>query len=420
MNKIEKFIYDKLKSKPWIKYLVRNVYQTIFDILPKRQEFSINTIDYRENYFFGFHDKTPFANDCKKVLANHLTIKSLKMPGKNDGLVVGYFDFSNGNLGSFIKIKDTYAWNYHKGCRLQWVDDENLIFNSTNKGKLTSTIVNISTLQEKIINYPIDTVSSDGDWATSFSYQRLQKLMPGYGYRYEDEGYLNENAPRNSGLFLINLKENSRSLILSLNELIADIIDIPGVLESQHYVTHSEFSYDGKYISFLHRWTTKDIRVRQTRLVIYDLNNKTHIALPTEGMVSHYVWNQDNQIIAYCNVQQEDCHVLFNVPNVSDFKKIVPEKLNSDGHQSFITNTEFVTDTYPDKYRMAKLYKVQIENDEVQLLASLHSPKKFQTRDFQKHISCDLHPRVSPGGKYVSFDSIRYNYRSLCVMKLPN
>jgi Tol biopolymer transport system component len=244
--------------------------------------------------------------------------------------------------------------------------------------------------------------------------------MPGYGYRYEDEGYLNENAPRNSGLFLINLKENSRSLILSLNELIADIIDIPGVLESQHYVTHSEFSYDGKYISFLHRWTTKDIRVRQTRLVIYDLNNKTHIALPTEGMVSHYVWNQDNQIIAYCNVQQEDCHVLFNVPNVSDFKKIVPEKLNSDGHQSFITNTEFVTDTYPDKYRMAKLYKVQIENDEVQLLASLHSPKKFQTRDFQKHISCDLHPRVSPGGKYVSFDSIRYNYRSLCVMKLPN
>lgn len=418
MNKIEKYIYDILKSKPWIKFLVRNIYQTLFDILPKKKEYSINNIDFRENYFFGFHDKTPFSQDCQKILANHLIINSLRMPKKHDSLEIGYFKFNNGNIGEFVLLKNTAAWNYHKGCRLQWIDNETLIFNSTYNDKLVSTIYNIITLEEQIINYPIDTVSMDGKWASSFSYERLECLMPGYGYAYSDDGYISENIPKETGLFLIDLKENSRKLILSLSELVSDLKDIQGIGEYKHYITHSEFSNDGRYISFLHRWTSTDIRDRKTRLVIYDLEKKIYFTAPTEGMVSHYVWNKDNKILAYCNVDKTDCHVLFDIPNIENYRKIVPDKLNSDGHQSFINNIEFVTDTYPDKYRMAKLFKVNIEREDVQLLASLHSPKKYQTRNFQKHIACDLHPRVSPNGKYVSFDSIRNNKRSLCIMNI--
>lgn len=418
MNKLEKIIYDHLKSKPWIKYLVRNVYQAIFDCLPKQKEFSLNPIQYREGYFFGFHDISPFSDD--KILANHLTIDSLRMPGEKDSLEVGYFKFKDGRIGDFIKLKDTFAWNYHKGCRLQWINKNSVIFNSVRDKKLSATIVNVETLEERVLDFPIDSVSKNGIWASSFSYQRLQKLMPGYGYNVNDYGFLKENAPKKTGLFLINLKNNSRSLLISLNRLISDIIKLPGVLESKHYVTHSEFSYDGKYISFLHRWTQDDVRDRKTRLVIYDIETNEFKTAPTTGMVSHYVWNEANQIIAYCNIDKVDCHVLFNVPNLSEYSKVVPKIINSDGHQSFISKSRFVTDTYPDKYRMSKLYEVDMENNQVELLASLHSPKKYQTRNFQKHISCDLHPRVSNDGKYVSFDSVRNNNRSFCVMKLPN
>lgn len=40
--------------------------------------------------------------------------------------------------------------------------------------------------------------------------------------------------------------------------------------------------------------------------------------------------------------------------DVAHYQIIAGDVLNSDGHQSFISDTSFVADTYPDKYRMAK------------------------------------------------------------------
>ncbi|MCF8360355.1 MAG: hypothetical protein K9H26_16505 [Prolixibacteraceae bacterium] len=417
MNKIEKFIYNQVKSIPWLKYLIRNLYQAAFDLLPRQKEFSLAPIVFQEGFFFGFHDKTPFSEKNDKLLANQLTIP-LRMPSPSDKLNVGYFIITSDQLKEFIKIGESFAWNYHKGCRLQWLNEQDLIFNSAKNERLIAKIVNVQTKTEKIINYPIDTVSTDGNWATSFSYERLQELMPGYGYPYFDEGLLNENAPESTGLFLINLSSNARRLLISLKDLTVDLTDSDDIKGSRHYITHSEFSTDGKYISFLHRWTKKDIRDRVTRLVIFDLDQQNYFVVPTEGMVSHYVWNRQNQIIAYCRIDGEDCHALFNVPDVHSYKKIATSMLNSDGHQSFITDTEFLTDTYPDRFRMSKLYRVNSTSSEARLIASLHSPKKFQTRNFQKHIACDLHPRVSPNGQLVCFDAVRNGKRSLCIMPL--
>lgn len=418
MNKVEKYVYDILKSKPWLKFIIRNLYQSFFDLLPKKKEFSVSHIDYKEGYFFGFHDITPFSFDNSKVLANGFDIP-LRMPTNDEALAVGYFNFSDGKLGDFIKVSESFAWNYHKGCRLQWLNKSSVIFNSVIEENLISKIVNINSKEETIINYPVDTVSEDGCWATSYSYERLNELMPGYGYNYMDEGHLEENNSKQTGLFLVDLINNKRKLLVSLFDLSTSVNLDTSVQNYRHYVTHSEFSKDGRYISFLHRWTLEDIRDRTTRLVIYDLTNKNYFILPTDGMVSHYVWNENNQIIAYCTVEGKDGHVLFNIPNINDYQNIDSNILNSDGHQSFITPSTFITDMYPDRYRNSKIFKVNIESNDVELLASVYSPKKYQTRDFKNHIACDLHPRAAPNGKYISFDSVKSGKRSLCVMELP-
>ncbi len=36
----------------------------------------------------------------------------------------------------------------------------------------------------------MDTVSYDGKYATGFSYERLTRYMPGYGYVHSDEPFL--------------------------------------------------------------------------------------------------------------------------------------------------------------------------------------------------------------------------------------
>ena len=212
---------------------------------------------------------------------------------------------------------------------------------------------------------------------------------------------------------------NTKQLIISINKL-AETVSEEYKTDFLHYVTHSEFSPDGRYVSFLHRWIDKggDVMKRWTRIVIYDFQTNQLIILPSQMSGSHYVWNTSNQIIASCIINGKSCHVLFDMNDINNYQTVSANILNSDGHQSFITNTTFVTDTYPNRYRMANLLKVDIQTGQVDLLASLYSPKKYQTKDFKCHIACDLHPRVSYSGKYLCWDSPRTGKRAIYLMKL--
>lgn len=419
MNKIENLIYNAVKSQPWLKLLIRNIYQSIFDCLPRKKEWHKYDWDYKENYFFGFHDISPLSADETKALAHH-TVIPLRMPAKGESVELGYFTVQEGKLGTYHQIGESFAWNYHKGCRLQWLSATEIIYNTGWNNRLVSVIFNVDSKREEIIDYPVDSVSPNGAMASSFSYERLEYLMPGYGYcGYADGGYLAENAPKDTGLFGVDLRTNERKLLVSLETLAAQVETEESGKGFRHYVTHSEFSVDNRFLAFLHRWVGKDVKKRWSRLVVYDLKEQTFFALPTTGMVSHYVWNKENKIVAYCSINGVDCHAVFDVLQYGrSYEMILPEYLNSDGHQSFVTHTTFVTDTYPDRYRMSYLYRVDIESHSCEMLAKVYSPKAFQTTDFTCHKACDLHPRVSPKGTYVSFDSPRTGHRSFYLMKL--
>ena len=315
MNKLESTIYNLVRKNPALKQFVRNMYQGIFDLLPRKKEYFASPYQYWEGFFFGFHDVTPFSFDETKLLANQNRL-DLRMPLPTEGLDVGYFDLEQGTIKDFHRVDTSYAWNYHKGCRLQWLDKNRMIYNTAIANRLVSKIHDLVTGEYQVIDYPIDAVYQDEQrsLASSFSYERLERCMPGYG--------------------------------------------------------------------------------------------------------SHYVWNNRNQLIASCIINGNSCHVLYDMKDVDHYQIIVGDVLNSDGHQSFISDTSFVADTYPDKYRMAKIYKADINTQSADLLLSIYSPKEFQTKDFKCHIACDLHPRVSPSGKYLCFDSPRTGKRGLYIMPL--
>ena len=226
-------------------------------------------------------------------------------------------------------------------------------------------------------------------------------------------------APEETGLFLIDLKSLERKLLISLREI---AIVVTGKVEEEylHFVTHTEFSRDGRYISFLYRRIPKhgDYMKRRSVMCTYDRHDEKLIILPTQESGSHYVWNSKDQLIVSVNLDGKNCHALFSPKDPQLAKPIAYDTINSDGHQSFIEDNSFITDTYPDKYRMANLYKVDINSEEVELLARVFSPKQFQTKDFHCHIACDLHPRVMGNGRWVCFDSPRTGKRGIYVIPL--
>lgn len=420
MNKIEEIVYHALYSHPKMKLAVRNLYQGVFDLMPRKADFFNGNHQVKEGYFFGFHDVTPFSADETKVLACKLAY-DLRMPKAGEGLDVGYLDFMDGKLADFHKIGETFAWNYHKGCRLQWLNDKEVIFNNAVDGKIVSTIVDVELKSSRYLPFPIDTafVSEKEQIATSFSYERLQVCMPGYGYPYSDESYLNEKAPAETGLYLMDLNTGDRNLIVSVKTLM-EKFGHEDADKYYHYVTHTEFSKDGRYISFLYRRMEDggDINKRVTMMVVFDRTNDELILLPTQVSGSHYVWNNKNQIIASCIIDGKSCHVLYDMKDVNDYRIVRPDVLNQDGHQTFITDEIFITDTYPDKWRQAQLYKVDMVKNVVQKILSVNSPKKFQCKTVYNYIDCDLHPRVSPSGNYVCCDTVLTGKRGLLIMNL--
>ena len=420
MNKIETIVYGAVRKHPGIKKAVKTIYQGFFDMLPKAKEYSINCIETAEGYFFGFHDVSAISGDEKKLLAHKIPFDG-RMPKAGEPMTIGYFDLNEGKIGVFHPVAESFAWNYHKGCRLQWFDENSIIFNTAKNNQLVSSIINLKDGTEKIIPYPIDAIYNKNgkSMATTFCYERLNRCMPGYGYPITD-GDLKEGYPQESGLFVINLATGERKLVVSLFRLASEVgFDYKDGYS--HFVTHTEFSLDGRYVSFLYRaapFGEEGKDMHKTWIMVYDLQEDKLITLPTQMSGSHYVWNRKNQLVASCVINGKSCHVLYDMADIDNYKCIAADKVNSDGHQTWLDDEVFVTDTYPDRRRMAKLYKMNVKTDEVELLASLYSPKAFQTKDVYCHIACDLHPRLSPSGKYLCFDSPRTGKRSLCVMKM--
>lgn len=420
MNKIEEIVYHAVYRHPALKLFIRNIYQSVFDIFPRKADMMAGKSECKEGYFFGFHDVSPFSVDETKVLANKIAF-DFRMPKKGEGIDIGFFDFKEGKLGSFHKMGTTYAWNYHKGCRLQWIDKRSLIYNTAKDNVIISKILNVESGEETILPYPIDTIyNSDKELvATTFSYERLQKCMPGYGYPYSDESYNDKKHPVETGLFLVDLKTSDRKLIISCDELAEQFCE-NNPEQYYHYVTHTEFSKDGRYISFLYRRMIEggDINRRITKMIVFDRQTEKLIELPTQTSGSHYVWNSKKQIIASCIINNKSCHVLYDINDVDNYKIICPDILNQDGHQTFVDDNTFITDTYPDKWRQCQLYLVNMKDNTARKILNINYSKKFVSKTVYNYIDCDLHPKVSPSGRYVSCDVVNTGVRSLFVMEV--
>ena len=80
-------------------------------------------------------------------------------------------------------------------------------------------------------------------------------------------------------------------------------------------------------------------------------------------MVSHYTWLDDNKVLAYLSMHDnEDAYYVINVNNLNYTK---PKNLNTiangDGHPTLIDENNIITDTYPDRYGYQKFLCITIK-----------------------------------------------------------
>lgn len=359
----------------------------------------------KKHVFFGYYDISPFDKENQYLLANHLDLD-----GKSS-MSVGYYELSDPSK-KFNQVDTTETWCWQQGCRLRWFDinKKTVIYNKMIDGEYGSTVRDLRTKTViKEIHAPIYDLSLDRSIGASLNFSRLQRLRPGYGYKNLEDQYLTEQAPKDDGLFLVDIENDESELVVSL-DTVSKLDKKESMIGAHHYFNHIFFSPDSKYIMFFHLWDKKEYR--DSRLFRYDID-KQELKLIINNTVSHYAWKTDSSFLL---TEFMKGVLNYNVYDIDgNFLSVLGENnLNKDGHPSFSKKGDFIiSDTYPNHFRFQSLFKHCIKTDKTIILSKFYSPNHTTGEE-----KCDLHPRLSEDNKKVAIDSTDYGKREIVVLDL--
>ena len=133
------------------------------------------------------------------------------------------------------------------------------------------------------------------------------------------------------------------------------------------------------------------------------------LQIPAGNKTSHFAWRDTQRIMASTDVLGQMQFVEFR-DRVRDFEPFGGGALPADGHNAFSPDRRWIVcDTYPQgEERMSEIVLYEIETGAKTEVGQFHSGPQYT-----KDIRCDLHPRWSPDGKTITFDSVHGGTRQI-------
>jgi hypothetical protein len=155
-----------------------------------------------------------------------------------------------------------------------------------------------------------------------------------------------------------------------------------------------------------------------TRMVTAPMNGGEPCIIDPSGFTSHYVWSDPYHICAWTRPEGRKDGFYFLEDKTGKAVPVGVNVMTLNGHNTFIpgTNNEWIlNDTYPQgKGRMQELYLYHIPENRKIVLGTFHEPAEYAGE-----WRCDLHPKCTPDGKRVIFDSTHGgNGRQLYMLEI--
>ena len=171
-----------------------------------------------KHHWFGYYDKFQFDPTGRYVLGMEVDFEHRSHQG-DDVIRIGMVDLADGDR--WIELGSTTAWNWQQGCMLQWVPSSRtkILWNEREDDQFVCRILDIQTRESRIVPHPIYSVSPDGKSAVTPDFRRIQDVRPGYGYAGIKDPYVDDLAPKDSGIFHIDLETGESKLIISLADI---------------------------------------------------------------------------------------------------------------------------------------------------------------------------------------------------------
>ena len=358
-------------------------------------------------HWFGYYDKLQFDPTGRYALSMQVDFEH-RSPTPDDVIQVGMLDLQDGNR--WIELGTSRAWCWQQGCMLQWLPESasEIIWNDREGDHFVAHILDVNTRQRRTLPHPIYAVSPDAKWAISVDFGRLADMRPGYGYSGVPDAAREELAPATTGIFRVDLVTGQQDLLISL----ADIARIPfpgaDLAGAKHWFNHLLVNPDGSRFVFLHRWPAGKSRL--TRMISARPDGSDVRVLIGSGYVSHFIWRDPAYMLAYSKPDgQADApwgFFLYEDKPGGAVEHIGAGIMTGDGHCNYLPDRRWiVNDTYPDQERRQHLYLFDTqEQEKIELGAFYQAPEYWSTSPHHEW-RVDLHPRISPDGRYVTIDS---------------
>lgn len=416
----ERLIARALSATPRLKAAVKRAYVTLNYIL-HRKTYKIKLINVNieggieyigplhagDETFYGYYDHSP-ENVEGLVVFNETPLRTSAKPSPTLPMSINVYNLKSKHT---TQIGRSTSFNWQQGCRAMWVGRDKLVYNMFDGKRYVAELYDTHS-QESVRRYPLPVQDSFGErWYLSVNYSRIMRLRPDYGYR-------NLPLPKDAemkaldrdGIFRVEYATGKSTLIVSLAQMAALTPD-PSMEGAMHKANHVMISPDGKHFIFIHRWYEGGRR--HDRLLLWEAGELR--ILSDERMVSHMCWTGNESLFGYLRHDGKDGFWSIDL-NTGDFTPC--DALNDlgygDGHPS-CHGDWIMTDSYPDKSRMQHLTLFNRATGKVYPLIEV-----FHGLRYSGESRCDLHPRFSPEGTRIYFDTVQSGRRTLSYIQLSH
>lgn len=406
-----------LASNAALRHTAKSVYHHISYALSDKSvkcEGAVTRVSPNDGYeyFFGYYDKSPWSADERYMLCMRAicTNKSVAPPEPLDVLLL---DCENNYAPR--KIGESRSWNVQQGCMAQWLGPDfnsKVIYNDFRDGSYRSVIINVETGEERLLPAPIYAVSQDGSFALTLDFSRLHRLRPGYGYANLPDTTEGQLIPDGPCIWRLDLATGDVSGVLDYADF-ARFETRPEMEGAEHKVNHIMLNPSGTRFMVLHRWFQHG--KKYTRLVTANVDGSDMFNLSDNDFVSHCFWKGDCEIISFMRRNDRGDHYYLFSDRSHEYKLLWPS-LKTDGHCSYSPDYKLVvTDTYPNRKRLASIYLCCEDVAEPERVARVFAPFSY---DFDTR--CDLHPRWDRRGEKICFDSVHEGKRGLYMVPVKS
>jgi hypothetical protein len=352
-------------------------------------------------HWFGYYDKLQFDPSNRYVLGMEVEFEH-RSPPADVPIKIGMVDLKDGDR--WIELGQSKAWNWQQGCMLQWLpgSKSEIIWNDRDGGRFVCHVMDVFTKKKRTLPFAIYTLHPDGRRAITTDFRRLNDMRPGYGYAGVPDPNRNDPAPKDSGVWSVDLKTGEAKLLISMAEAAAIPYAKGFSKNAKHWFNHLLFAPDGKRFIFLHRWRgDAEGKGFSTRMFTADQGGKNPYILDPLGRTSHFIWRDPEHVAAWAYHPSHGERFYLFKDKTRQVEVIGKDVMTVNGHNTYLPGNEWIlNDTYPDAKRLQHPYLYHVKTGKKVPLGHFHSPREY-TGEWR----CDTHPRFSPDGTKVVIDS---------------